>query len=67
MLVYLFILNILTLVFKFLVDQALKVFHCAVWPFRFLKNQIVALYEFVTGLYCSFLNQKIQKPNLKTP
>ena len=54
------LVNILAMVFKVLVDLALKVFLCAVWPFRSLKNQIVALYAFVTGLYCSPLNQKIQ-------
>ena len=52
--------NILAVVFNFLVEIALKFFHCVVWPFRFLKNQTVALYEFLTGL-CSSLNQKIQK------
>lgn len=52
--------NILAVLFKFLVDIALKVFHWVVWPFRFLKNQTVVSYEFVTGL-CSSLDQKIQK------
>ena len=52
--------NILAVVFNLLVEIALKFFHCVVWSFRFLKNQTVALYEFLTGL-CSFLNQKIQK------
>ena len=52
--------NALAVVFNFLVEIMLKFFHCVVWPFRFLKNQTVALYEFITGL-CSFLNQKIQK------
>ena len=52
--------NVLVVLFNFLVDLAVKVFHCVVWPFRFLKNQTVALYKFVTGL-CSSLDQKIQK------
>lgn len=52
--------NILAVVFNVLVDLALKFFYCVVWPFRFLKDQTVALYEFLTGL-CSSLNQKIEK------
>jgi len=51
---------VLALLFNFLVDIALEVFHWLVWPFTFLKNQTVALYEFVTRL-CSSLNQNIQK------
>lgn len=52
--------NVLAVLFNCLVDIALKASHCVVWPFRFLKNQTVALCKFVTGL-CSSLDQKIQK------
>ena len=48
------------MLFNFLVETASKVLGWVAWPFTFLKNQTVALYEIVAGV-CSSLNQKIKK------
>lgn len=48
----------MAIVYNFWEEKAMKVFQCIVWPFKILVNNIMAAYDFVTGVG-SFLQQKV--------